>query len=72
MKVYVQSKTGNYNASVDVLCPENTKATEDFLKAVLRGFRADGGYTITSRSGEILMIPFEEIEYIKEESGEIV
>lgn len=71
MKIYVQSKTGRYNATADVL-GSPMKITEDFLKAVMRSFRADGGYTMTNRNGELLMVPFEEIEFIREFADDIV
>ena len=58
MKVYIQSKSGDYNETANI----------DFikdLKSALVYFRAQGGYYTTCRE-ERVYVPFEEIQYVSE------
>jgi hypothetical protein len=57
MKVYIQSKSGNYNTTNEIF-----KAAS--LEAALMILRNRGGYLC--RFEEAIFVPFEEIEYIKE------
>jgi hypothetical protein len=60
VKVYIQSKSGNYNVVIDNL------AFSSLLNA-LKYLRASGGYTASSGSGKIeWFVPFEQIEAIRE------
>jgi hypothetical protein len=59
MKVYIQSKSGNYNVEIyDIPCG-NLCSAMGYLRDQSGGFYSEN-------RGEILFIPFEEIEYIKE------
>ena len=57
MKVYVQSKSGNFNTIYDA---EGIGT----LAGVLKSLRGQGGYTAEHRDNEV-RVPFEEIEYIR-------
>ena len=58
MRVYVQSKTGNYNT---IMVQPAGASLEDVFKAL----RVFGYYTGIVRD-KTIVIPFEEIEYIRE------
>ena len=59
--VYIQSKSGNFNA-------RTKRDQHEFLHDMLKRFRAAGGYYAPSNGQyETIFIPFEEIEYLAEE-----
>lgn len=64
MKVYIQSKSGNFNSTQDVY-------GVDSLLAALRMLRSGRGYYCTKKN-RILCVPYEEIEYIQEDKDEQV
>lgn len=57
MKVYIQSKSGNFNAIYDA-------QGIGTLTGVLRSLRECGSYASEHRDDEV-RVPFEEIEYIR-------
>jgi hypothetical protein len=57
MKIYIQSKSGNYNTVYD-------SGSIITLKGVLKFLRASGGFESDCRDKEVF-VPFEEIEYIR-------
>lgn len=56
MKIYIQSKTGKYNIVYD-----SSYSLSDSLKRI----REQGAYRATSEEYGDMIIPFEEIEYIR-------
>jgi hypothetical protein len=64
MRIYIQSKSGNYNV--------NATVDADDLQEALSVLRADSGYYVVRRlQGEEaeIFVPFSEIEYIVEASA---
>jgi len=57
VKVYVQSKTGNYNTTMEQ--PDSVTLVEVFK--ALRNF----GYYTALLNGKTVVMPFEEIEFIR-------
>ena len=58
MNYYIQSKSGDLNASI------KTELKQP-LKRVLGKLREDGGYPAKFQK-EVVFVPFEEIQYIRE------
>jgi len=67
MRVYIQSRTGNYN-TVNPVGGSKVKTLEQALSYL----RAAGGYYVTEEDDteEVKFVPFEEIEYINESKDE--
>lgn len=57
MKVYIQSKSGDYNTVYDA-------QGIGTLAGVLKSLRGQGSYTAEYRDDEV-RVPFEEIEFIR-------
>jgi len=61
MKIYIQSKSGDFNSTQVVM--------DEHLEAALQTLRTRGGY-YAKRREQPMFVPFEEIEYIREERNE--
>jgi hypothetical protein len=63
MKVYIQSKSGNYNTVTE--WPDGM-----FIDNIFKELRAYGYYRVVTQLreavGQELLVPFEEIEFIRE------
>ncbi len=59
MKIYIQSKSGNYNLVTDIGDIRNSD-----LRYALGYLRELGGYH-AKYHGEPIFVPFEEIEYVR-------
>lgn len=64
MKIYIQSKSGDFNAVTDF--PHVSKLSGHAeLFTILSGLRQLGGYLVNKRDN-VIMVPIEEVEYIRE------
>lgn len=64
MKIYIQSKTGDYNTEVHV-------HNANTMAEACRLLRAQGGYYQGEKDEKELFVPFEQIEYIQQISSEV-
>lgn len=62
MKIYVQSKSGNFNAILET-------SNRMFLGTFFKELRAIGYYEIDKDNATII-VPFEEIEFIREATND--
>ena len=57
MKVYIETKTGNYNVIGDF-------PGIGTLQGVLKAIRIEGGFYSKNRQNNVIYVPFEEVEYV--------
>lgn len=60
MKIFIQSKSGNFNSVISVF--ESLESCFNYLKEA-------GAYGSTYR-GKVVLVPFDEIEFIREAADE--
>jgi hypothetical protein len=67
MKVFIQSKSGNFNTVWSYVGGQHKKTS---LGELMRDLRADGGYYSSTVRYPLVFVPFEEIEYVRKINDE--